>query len=85
MFGSNIEACCGSIARFAIAARPPTILTSRVVAPAGAVTIAAVPLPVLAEGSLLGPQLLAVLARAGIELLGSGFVRTGPGLGPTAT
>jgi len=54
------------------------------VAPAGAATAAAVPLPVLAEVGLLGPRLLAVPARAGIELLGSGFVRAGPGLGPTA-
>jgi hypothetical protein len=71
------------VARFAIAARLPTTPTSRAVVPAGAVTAAAVPLPVLAEGSLLGPQLLAIPARAGIKLLGSGFIRTGPELGPT--
>jgi hypothetical protein len=58
------------VTRFAIAARRPTTLTSRVVAPAGAITAAAVPLPVLAEVSLLGPRLLAIPARAGIKLLG---------------
>jgi hypothetical protein len=84
IFGSNIEACYSSIARFAIAAHPSTILISRVVVPVGAATIAAVLLPILVEGGLLGPQLLAVPTRAGIKLLGLGFVRTGPGLGLTA-
>jgi hypothetical protein len=58
------------VARFAIAARRPTILTSRAVALVGAVTTAAVPLPVLVEVGLLGPRLLAILTWAGIKLLG---------------
>jgi hypothetical protein len=71
------------MARFAIAARPPTILTSRVVALVGAVTVVVVPLPILAEVSLLGLRLLAIPARAGIKLLGSGFICARPGLGLT--
>jgi hypothetical protein len=50
------------VARFVIVARPPTTLTSWAVALAGAITTAAVPLPVLAEVSLLGPRLLAIPA-----------------------
>jgi hypothetical protein len=78
-----MEARYSSVARFAIAARLPTTPTSRAVAPVGAATAAAVPLPILAEGGLLGPQLLAIPTRAGIKLLGSGFVCAGPGLGLT--
>jgi hypothetical protein len=73
------------VARFAIVARPPTILTSRVVVLVGAITAVAVPLLVLVEVSLLGPRLLAIPARAGIELLGSGFIHAKLGLGLTTT
>jgi hypothetical protein len=73
------------MARFAIVARSPTTPTSRAVVLVGAATAVVVPLPVLVEGDLLGPQLLAVPIRVGIELLGSGFVCAGLGLGPTTT
>jgi len=49
----------------------------------GAITVAAVPLPILVEVSLLGPRLLAIPARAGIKLLGLGFVHARLGLGLT--
>ena len=65
-------------------AHRPTILTSRVVTPVGAITAVAVLLPILAEVSLLGPRLLAIPTRVGIKLLGSGFVHAGLGLGLTA-
>jgi len=70
MLSSDIEARYSSMAWFAIAARCPTILTSRVVAPVGAITAAVVPLPILVEVSLLGPRLLAIPTRVGIKLLG---------------
>jgi len=55
MLSSDVEAHYSSVARFAIVAYPPTILTSRVIALIGAITTAAVPLPILVEVSLLGP------------------------------
>jgi hypothetical protein len=85
ILSSDVKAYYSSIARFAIVAHRPTILTSRAVALVGAVTVVVVPLPILVEVGLLGLRLLAVPTRAGIELLGSGFVCTRPGLGPTIT
>ena len=70
ILSSDAEAYYSSMARFAIVAYPPTTLTSRAVALVGAITVAAVPLPVLAEVGLLGPRLLAIPARVGIKLLG---------------
>ena len=71
------------MARFTIAAYPPIILTSWAVALVGAITVAAVPLLILVEVSLLGPRLLAIPTRVGIKLLGLGFIRTRLGLGLT--